>query len=209
MRLTAVSILNNSNNTNMNLYQELELPANCSQEDIKRQYRTLAHQHHPDRGGDAERFKRISIAYAVLSDVARRAEYDRTGQFVQDNNIRGEALGRLGNMINQYVPGLNADVEDLIVKMQMDINQESQRLENEIANARRQIHNATAAHKKLWVKNSGENILKVFVENFIERRETDLINLARSQTVLTTMKEILADYHYGDNEWLAALAPPN
>ena len=193
----------------MNLYQELELPANCSQEDIKRQYRTLAHQHHPDRGGDAERFKRISIAYAVLSDVARRAEYDRTGQFVQDNNIRGEALGRLGNMINHYVPGLNADVEDLIVKMQMDINQESQRLENEIANARRQIHNATAAHKKLWVKNSGENILKVFVENFIERRETDLINLARSQTVLTTMKEILADYHYGDNEWLAALAPPN
>jgi DnaJ-class molecular chaperone len=193
----------------MNLYQELELPANCSQEDIKRQYRTLAHQHHPDRGGDAERFKRISVAYEVLSDVARRAEYDRTGQFAQDNNIRGEALGRLGNMINHYVPGLNADVEDLIVKMQMDINQESQRLENEIANARRQIHNATAAHKKLWVKNSGENILKVFVENFIERRETDLINLARSQTVLTTMKEILADYHYGDNEWLAALAPPN
>ena len=185
----------------MNLYQELELPANCSQEDIKRQYRTLAHQHHPDRGGDAERFKRISIAYAVLSDVARRAEYDRTGQFVQDNNIRGEALGRLGNMINHYVPGLNADVEDLIVKMQMDINQESQRLENEIANARRQIHNATVAHKKLWVKNSGENILKVFVENLIARREADLINLARSQTVLTTMKEILDDYHYGNDEW--------
>jgi len=201
MRLTAVSTLNNSNNTNMNLYQELELPANCSQEDIKRQYRTLAHQHHPDRGGDAERFKRISIAYEVLSDTVRRAEYDRTGQFVQDNNIRGEALGRLGNMINQYVPSLNADVEDLIVKMRMDINQESQRLENEIANARRQIHNATVAHKKLWVKNSGENILKVFVENLIERREADLINLARVQTVLTAMKEILDDYHYGNDEW--------
>ena len=201
MRLTTVSTLNNSNNTNMNLYQELELQPNCSQEDIKRQYRTLAHQHHPDRGGDAERFKRISLAYEVLSDVDRRAKYDSTGQFEQDHGIRGEALDRLGNMVNHYVPDLNADVEDLVAKMRMDINQAAQRLEGEMANARRQMHNATTARKKIWMKSPGENILSVFIENLIARRESELTAMVRRQTVFNTMLEILDNYHYGNYEW--------
>ena len=194
-------MLNNSNNTNMNLYQELELQPNCSQEDIKRQYRTLAHQHHPDRGGDAERFKRISIAYEVLSDTVRRAEYDRTGQFDQTQNIRGSAIERLGNMINHYVPDLNADAEDLIGKMRMDIHQALNQLANNVEHARRQLNNAHRTHKKLWVKSSGENFLKGFVENLIARREKEIIDLERQRSTLTLMLEILDDYHFGDNEW--------
>jgi len=185
----------------MNLYQELELQPNCSQEDIKRQYRTLAHQHHPDRGGDAERFKRISIAYEVLSDTIRRAEYDRTGQFDQTRNIRGSAIERLGNMINHYVPDLNADAEDLIVKMRMDIHQALNQLANNVEHARRQLNNAQRTHKKLWVKTSGENFLKGFVENLIARREKEIIDLEQQRSTLTLMLEILDDYHFGDNEW--------
>jgi len=201
MYLKTLSMLNNSNNTNMNLYQELELQPNCSQEDIKRQYRTLAHQHHPDRGGDAERFKRISIAYEVLSDTIRRAEYDRTGQFDQTRNIRGSAIERLGNMINHYVPDLNADAEDLIVKMRMDIHQALNQLANNVEHARRQLNNAQRTHKKLWVKTSGENFLKGFVENLIARREKEIIDLEQQRSTLTLMLEILDDYHFGDNEW--------
>jgi DnaJ-class molecular chaperone len=185
----------------MNLYQELELQPNCSQEDIKRQYRTLAHQHHPDRGGDTERFKRISIAYEVLSDTVRRAEYDRTGQFDQTHNIRGAAIERLGNMINHYVPDLNADAEDLIGKMRIDIHQALNQLANNVEHARRQLNNAQRTHKKLWVKSSGENFLKGFVENLIARREKEIIDLERQRSTLTLMLEILDDYHFGDNEW--------
>jgi curved DNA-binding protein CbpA len=193
----------------MNLYQELELPANCSQEDIKRQYRTLAHQHHPDRGGDAERFKRISVAYEVLSDPVRRAQYDGTGQIDQDSGIRGEALERLGNMINHYVPNSNNELEDLIAKMRADINQAANQVEIDIANNQRQIDNARIAHRKLRLKNPGENILKMFVENLITRHESTAVVLLRRRLVLKLMTEMLEDYHYGDNDWREMLGAPN
>jgi curved DNA-binding protein CbpA len=185
----------------MNPYQELGLDTNCTAEQIKQQYRILAHQHHPDRGGDAERFKRISTAYEVLSDPVRRAEYDRTGQFDQNHSIRNSAIERLSNMINHYVPDLNADAEDLIVKMRMDIHQAMTQIASHMENSRRQLNNARRTHKKIWVKSNGENFLKGFVENLMDRREKELANLEQQRSTMTLMLEILDDYHFGDNEW--------
>jgi DnaJ family protein A protein 2 len=51
-----------------------------SESDIKKAYRKLALQHHPDRGGDAEKFKEIGEAYEVLSNTELRQKYDRFGK---------------------------------------------------------------------------------------------------------------------------------
>jgi curved DNA-binding protein CbpA len=193
----------------MNPYQELGLDPNCTQDEIKQQYRALAHQHHPDRGGDAEQFKRINIAYEVLSDPVRRAQYDGTGQIDQDSGIRGEALERLGNMINHYVPSSNNELEDLIAKMRADVNQAANQVEIDVANNQRQIDNARIAHRKLRLKNPGENILKIFVENLITRHESTAVVLLRRRLVLKLMTEMLEDYHYGDNEWREMLGSVN
>ena len=48
------------------LYDELELPKNCTSEEIKQKYRILAQLHHPDKGGDPQRFKRIKVAYEIF-----------------------------------------------------------------------------------------------------------------------------------------------
>lgn len=61
-------------------YEILGVAKSASQEEIKRAYRKLAHQHHPDKGGDASKFKVINEAYQVLSDVDKRSQYDRFGQ---------------------------------------------------------------------------------------------------------------------------------
>ncbi len=64
-------------------YEVLGVSRNCSQQEIKKAYRRLARECHPDvNPGDKqaeERFKEVAEAYAVLSDPARRAEYDRFG----------------------------------------------------------------------------------------------------------------------------------
>ncbi|MDP2735233.1 MAG: molecular chaperone DnaJ, partial [bacterium] len=52
----------------------------ATQEDVKKAYRRLAHKYHPDKGGDAARFKELSEAYSVLSDQDKRAQYDKFGR---------------------------------------------------------------------------------------------------------------------------------
>jgi DnaJ-class molecular chaperone len=58
------------------MYEVLGVSRDASDDDIKRAYKKLAMQHHPDRGGDPEEFKRISSAYEVLSDPDKRRELD-------------------------------------------------------------------------------------------------------------------------------------
>jgi molecular chaperone DnaJ len=62
-------------------YKELGVPSDASADDIKRAYRKLARDLHPDTNSDpsaAERFKAVSEAHSVLSDSAKRKEYDET-----------------------------------------------------------------------------------------------------------------------------------
>jgi curved DNA-binding protein len=57
-------------------YQILGVGRSASEEEIKRAYRRLASQHHPDKGGDKERFQEIEEAYRVLSNAQSRSNYD-------------------------------------------------------------------------------------------------------------------------------------
>jgi DnaJ-class molecular chaperone len=60
----------------MDYYSTLGVDKSSSQEEIKKAYRKLAAQHHPDRGGNTAAFQKIQEAYATLSDPQRKAEYD-------------------------------------------------------------------------------------------------------------------------------------
>jgi len=62
-------------------YQILEIPEQATEEQVKKAYRKLALEHHPDRNPDdpnsEEQFKEITEAYGVLMDPLKRREYDR------------------------------------------------------------------------------------------------------------------------------------
>jgi molecular chaperone DnaJ len=61
-------------------YQVLGVAKGASPDDIKKAYRKLAHKYHPDKGGDAGKFREVSEAYQVLSDSDKRAQYDKFGK---------------------------------------------------------------------------------------------------------------------------------
>lgn len=67
----------------MDYYERLGVARNATLEEIKKAYRRLARQYHPDRNiGDKEAeetFKRVSEAYEILSDASKKAEYDAKG----------------------------------------------------------------------------------------------------------------------------------
>lgn len=58
-------------------YATLGVQRTATPDEVKRAYRKLASQHHPDKGGDTARFQEIEEAYRVLSDPQQRAHYDQ------------------------------------------------------------------------------------------------------------------------------------
>src|SRR6185295_9795460 len=73
----------------MDLYQRLGIKRGATDAEIKKAYRSLAKQLHPDRNKDNpkanERFSQVTHAYDLLSDKDKRAQYDR-GEIDEDGN---------------------------------------------------------------------------------------------------------------------------
>ncbi len=71
-------------------YKILGVSRGASTEEIKKAYRRLAHQHHPDKaGGDEKKFKEINEAYQVLSSDEKRRQYDQFGTTFEGFSDRG------------------------------------------------------------------------------------------------------------------------
>jgi molecular chaperone DnaJ len=93
------------------LYEVLGLERGASDGDIKRAFRRLAQQWHPDVNQDTEaqeRFKEINDAYQVLSDPDRRARYDRFGRAGVDNGEAGagfEGFGGFSDIFDAFFGG--------------------------------------------------------------------------------------------------------
>ncbi len=90
-------------------YTILGVGKSASADDIKKAYRKLAHQHHPDKkGGNEAKFKEINEAYQTLSDPDKKARYDQFGhagagfgggqQGYQDFDFGGSGFESIFNM---------------------------------------------------------------------------------------------------------------
>lgn len=92
-------------------YKILGLEKKASEDDIKKAYRRLAHQHHPDKnGGDEQKFKDVNEAYQVLGDKQKRAQFDQFGSAVFEQGGFNGAQGFGGFDFGQ---GFNINVDDL------------------------------------------------------------------------------------------------
>lgn len=75
---------------NSNYYETLGVSKDATDDEIKKAYRKLAHKHHPDKqSGDEKKFKEINEAYQVLSDKAKRQQYDQFGRTFDQGGFQG------------------------------------------------------------------------------------------------------------------------
>lgn len=91
-------------------YSVLGVSKSASAEEIKKSFRKLAHQHHPDKkGGDEAKFKEINEAYQVLSNEEKRKQYDQFGTTF-DNASRGGGYSQGGFDFGNFGGFNNANV---------------------------------------------------------------------------------------------------
>jgi DnaJ-class molecular chaperone len=92
----------------MDLYQRLGINRGASEAEIKKAYRSLAKQLHPDRNKDnpnaAKRFAEVTAAYDLLSDKDKRAQYDR-GEIDEEGNPKMPFGAGAGGFGGGYSPG--------------------------------------------------------------------------------------------------------
>ena len=99
-------------------YKTLGVSKNATADEIKKAYRKLARENHPDAGGDEEKFKDINEAYEVLSDDKKRQLYDQYGTANQNQvpYTWGGAGGAGGTTVNFSDFGSWQDILDQVLR---------------------------------------------------------------------------------------------
>lgn len=83
-------------------YQTLGVDRDATPDQIKRAYRKLASQHHPDKGGDKTKFQEIQSAYDTLSDPQKRAMHDNPGFGGQHGGFGGQGPFDFESIFNVF-----------------------------------------------------------------------------------------------------------
>ena len=99
----------------MEYYNTLGVDKNASQDDIKKAYRRLAAQHHPDRGGNTATFQKIQEAYDTLSDPAKRKQYDNPNPFQNGQGPQGFGFQGFPGGFHFHTEGF--DINDIFNQM--------------------------------------------------------------------------------------------
>ena len=76
----------------INYYEILKVPDFSSYETIKKSYKNLMLESHPDKGGDSEKFKLIREAYELMKENSKKKEYDNKLMYYQEMYDRAEEI---------------------------------------------------------------------------------------------------------------------
>ena len=127
----------------MTYYEKLGCDSSSSTEDIRKAFKKLALQHHPDKGGDASKFQEINQAYEILSDPEKKQQYDHELRYGKRSNRHpfegnpfarspfGEAFNfSVGGMHFNFSNGMNVSIkkpskkcDDVVQKLQISLEE--------------------------------------------------------------------------------------
>lgn len=193
----------------MNPYEVLGLNSDATQEEIKKRYRQLAQDLHPDRGGDGDKFAQVNLAYDILNDPIMKRSFDASGTFFYDQTIYTEAKEQLGHVLWRQIDQCDPDHGDLILYMKNDARAVLKSVETDIQNTKNYLGKLSKIINKIKLKKNHENILATLVKLKINNLENDLKMFERRTKVCNVMLIVLDNYHFSVNEWMEMLeAPP-
>jgi DnaJ-class molecular chaperone len=153
---------------NLNPYEELGVTRDADEKAIRRAYRFAAGKSHPDVGGSAEAFARVTTSLAVLTDPAKRRTYDEAGRIEEDrpDNDRAAALQvvekHVSDIVNAFLssgmtdPALDPSKMDVIADVKRRIMTEIAQAEQGIAGGVMVVQTLKDLARRFKVKHADE-----------------------------------------------------
>lgn len=170
-------------------YDTLGVPREASADEIKRAWRAKASAAHPDRnGGSTEDMQAINRAYEVLSDSARRAQYDASGTDQLDKPVEDEARDMLLGAFSQV---LDRD-GDWLLEAEFMLQGVRAQIEAHFAEATAKRGRLVKRRGKVRAK--GENLLHGIIDQHIDGLAKQLASMERARKVQTCAMQMLRAY---------------
>lgn len=173
-----------------NYYEILGVNETATQEEIKKAYRKKAVEHHPDKGGDEEKFKKISEAYDILGDEEKRKKYDnqRKNPF---SNMGGGGFNPFDDLFNTFNQGQRRQtVPDKVVDLELNVFESYTGVDKNINYSRKhscKSCSSTGGERKTCQKCQGHGFITLRVGNgmFVQmvRQTCDVCNGEGSQII--------------------------
>lgn len=125
-----------------NPYEVLEIPPDAPRLLVGQAHAKLSRTHHPDRGGDPEKFREVQEAFELLADPARRAHFDKTGEDLpgKQANPHADIIPVLSDAFADTLEvvlkaGLNVERDDFVSRMKQVLNAHLKKANEEAAAA--------------------------------------------------------------------------
>ena len=178
------------------LYEILGVEKESTEKEIKKAYRDLSKIHHPDKGGDKEKFAKISEAYNVLSDSTKRKQYDDSG-FV--SNVQNNAAVLTSLVKQYYIPLVyenhNRTHVNIIGKFVEELNRLSEVIEKAINDYESKIEKLKASKDKL-IFNGKENIISEMIQAEIDLFTNNVYGIKNQKNELIWCIDFMKAYEY-------------
>lgn len=187
----------------VNPYRTLGVKKSATDKEIRDAYHRAAMRHHPDRGGDREKFEAAHKAYEILRDPDRRSRYDRTG----DTSFRAPPPEHADTMaflspimfevVNQLASqGSSGSAIDLLKHVVSAVDQVKNGLAKDLASLKKQVAFLYKSLGRFKRKDGGETLIDGALKSQLSRTEAAVAERESSLKAASKALEFLAEHSY-------------
>jgi len=180
----------------MNPYEVLGVARDATAAQIRAAYRKLAKRAHPDAGGEPGVFERLNACYELLMDPARRARYDRTGDFeeAKPDNSHVEPLALISERLSEILAqAANPEEIDLVEVLRRQLQKLRAKLEEVRTEGLEKREKTRKLAGRFSVGKGRDNFLEGMIAGRLAAIEHGLAAVAHQDEVAHAALKLLKD----------------
>jgi len=177
-------------------YAILGVDKKADKKAIGRAYRKKAQSLHPDKGGTAEEFHQLQLAYQVLSDDKRRSAYDLTGVVPLEQSPNQRVVQEIAAMMILLMDQVDVRFTDLVGEMIKGIETTLAQTEEQIQQEFERISTRKMVSTRIRRRGRAQNVLLEIVNGDIQEIQKRIDALTENQRLGQAMLKMLMQYEY-------------